>query len=326
MDPTRVPAAFGDRRHARILLELRGGGLACAWFANSHEEPRGEDRTGARERLKEGEVGIGWGELRNSVVEVVDGLQGDAELGHESPDEAHMGRDDPRSCRERAGAVDRLDAWGDDAGLHMMLAKEALKGGTACLLDRFEGWPLGEEVAEEGRVVVGEPCQDLRTIVVQGAREAVGQTDLVLYQAPAEFHELIQGAHRGTLRGEHLECITVFEESFALEFRIRGVILGSTGCEGLTVFGHRERVDGEEPQKVMGTSSRNKRTWGQLEADGHRLTAEAGAERTRPGVDRLGRVFHHTEFPGVGASRLQTDRVCGIRPVEADKRRACLYR
>jgi hypothetical protein len=47
MDPTRVPAAFGDRRHARILLELRGGGLACAWFANSHEEPRGEDRTGA---------------------------------------------------------------------------------------------------------------------------------------------------------------------------------------------------------------------------------------------------------------------------------------
>jgi hypothetical protein len=157
MDPTRVPAAFGDRRHARILLELRGGGLACAWFANSHEEPRGEDRTGAWSRLKADEVGMGWGEWRHRVVEVVDGLQGDAELGHESPDEAHMGRDDPRICRERAGAVARLDAWGDDTGLHMMLAKEALKGGTACLLDRFEGWPLGEEVAEDGRVVVGEP-------------------------------------------------------------------------------------------------------------------------------------------------------------------------
>jgi hypothetical protein len=157
MDPTRVPAAFGDRRHARRRLELRGGGLACAWFANSHEEPRGADRTGAWSRLKAGEVGMGWGEWRHRVVAVVDGLQGDAELGHESPDEAHLGRDAPRICRERAGAVERLEAWGDATGLHMRLATDALTGGTACLMDRCEGGPLGEEGAEEGRVVVGEP-------------------------------------------------------------------------------------------------------------------------------------------------------------------------
>jgi hypothetical protein len=167
MDPTRVPAAVGDRRKARILLELRGRGIAFAWFAKRHEEPRGEDRPGARACLQEGEVGMGWGEWRHRVVEVVDGLQGDAQLGHESPDEAHLGRDDPRIGRERAGACDRLDAWGDDAGLHMVLAKEALKGGAACLMDRFEGRPLGEEVAEDGppgasgeKFTVSPTCQE----------------------------------------------------------------------------------------------------------------------------------------------------------------------
>ena len=32
-------------------------------------------------------------------------------------------------------------------------------------MDGFEGRPLGEEVAENGRVFVGEPVQDLREIV-----------------------------------------------------------------------------------------------------------------------------------------------------------------
>src|SRR4029450_2041730 len=76
MDPTRGPAAFADRRNPRILLELRGRGIAVAWFAKSHEEPRGEDRTGARERLKEGEVGMGWGQLGHRGVEGGEGLQG----------------------------------------------------------------------------------------------------------------------------------------------------------------------------------------------------------------------------------------------------------
>src|SRR5918999_3595371 len=90
MDPTCVPAAFGDRRNARILLELRGRGIAVALFAKSHEETRGEDGTGAWERLKEGEVGMGRGQLRNGVVEVLDCLQGGTELGHKGPDKVDV--------------------------------------------------------------------------------------------------------------------------------------------------------------------------------------------------------------------------------------------
>ena len=95
-------------------------------------------------------------------------------------------------------------------------------------------------------------CEDLREIVFQGAREAIGQTDLVLHQAPAEFHALVQRAHRGALRTQLLEFIAVFDEQFELEFRIRGVILRPTWREGFAVFGHCQRVDGEQHQKVMG--------------------------------------------------------------------------
>src|SRR3712207_7322883 len=50
----------------------------------SDEETRGEDGTGAWERVKEGEVGMRRGQLRDGAVEVLDRLQGGAELGHRS--------------------------------------------------------------------------------------------------------------------------------------------------------------------------------------------------------------------------------------------------
>jgi hypothetical protein len=128
------------------------------------------------------------------------------------------------------------------------------------------------------------------------------------------------------LRGQRLQFIAVFEKQFELEFRIGGVILGPTGREGLAIFGYRECVDGEEHEKGVVAQRRNKGPFGQLQADGERPTAEAGAERTRPSVDRLRRVCQDTGFPGVGTSRLQTDRVGGIRPVDADKSGEFLHR
>ena len=102
----------------------------------------------------------------------------------------------------------------------MVLAKEAIEGRTACQMDRFEGRPLGEKVAEDSCVLVGKPLQDLRKIVFQGTREAVGETDLVTHEAPAICHRLCQSTHRDTLRGQRLEFLAVFEEQFEPEFRI----------------------------------------------------------------------------------------------------------
>src|SRR5262249_24107750 len=131
VDPTHVPAALSDRGNARILLEVSGRSITLAWFAKGHQETRGEDGTGTWERLKEGEVGMRRGQLRNGMVEVLDRLQRRAELGYESPDEAHLGRHDARIRRQRGGGYDGLKALGNNARLHMVLAKEALESGAA---------------------------------------------------------------------------------------------------------------------------------------------------------------------------------------------------
>jgi hypothetical protein len=85
VDPTRVPTAFGDRRKARILLEFGGRGKAFAWFATGDEETRGEDGTGAWERVKEGEVGMRWGQWRDGAVEVNRALAGWRGAGPREP-------------------------------------------------------------------------------------------------------------------------------------------------------------------------------------------------------------------------------------------------
>src|ERR671925_340913 len=105
-----------------------------------------------------------------------------------------------------------------------------------------------------------------------------------------------------TLRGQRLQSLARCEEPCALECRLGGVILGPTGREGLAILGHRERVDGDAPEQVVVAPRRNQGPCGQLQADGDQPTAEAGAERTRPSVDRLRRVCYDTGFPGVGTS------------------------
>jgi hypothetical protein len=190
VDPARLPAAFSDGGHARILLELRGGGIACTWFATGDEETRGEDGSGAWERLKAGAVGMGGGQLGQGVVNVLEGRHSGTELGHQGPDAADVGPDDARIGRERHGRWNRLKALRDEACVPMVLAKAARQGGTAGQVDGFEGRPLAETITEDGGVFVGAPGQDLREVMFQGARETVAQTDLVLPQAPAACHAL----------------------------------------------------------------------------------------------------------------------------------------
>ncbi len=106
------------------------------------------------------------GALRNSVVEVLDRLQGHAELGDEGLDQEGMGDDDTRIGGQRRGALDGLDALLDDVGVADVVRPEkALQGSAACELCGLESWPLGEKIAEDGRVFVVKPWQDMRKVV-----------------------------------------------------------------------------------------------------------------------------------------------------------------
>jgi hypothetical protein len=75
VDPARVPAAFGDWRDARILLEVSGGRITFALFAKGHEETaerRRVRRLGAHKRVRSRDIS---GQSRNGMVVVINGLQ-----------------------------------------------------------------------------------------------------------------------------------------------------------------------------------------------------------------------------------------------------------
>jgi hypothetical protein len=66
-----------------------------------------------------------------------------------------------------AHSTDGADALVDDIGVaHVMGAEEALKGSATRELHGFEGGPWGEEVAENGGVVIVEPLEDLGEVVL----------------------------------------------------------------------------------------------------------------------------------------------------------------
>src|SRR5262249_9342908 len=92
--PRLFPAAFRDRGDTRIFLQFGSGSIACALFAKGNEQAGGKDRPRAWEGLEEGEVGMALGTLCDGGIEVGNGLQGDAELGHQRLDQQGMRGDD----------------------------------------------------------------------------------------------------------------------------------------------------------------------------------------------------------------------------------------
>ena len=68
-------------------------------------------------------------------------------------------------------------------------------------LGGLEGWPLGEEIAEDGGVFVVKPWEDVREVVLQGTGEAIREAYVVAHEAAAMFDELRGGTHLGALGG-----------------------------------------------------------------------------------------------------------------------------
>ncbi len=267
------------------------------------------------------------GVLRNSVVEVRDGLQGHAELADEGLGQEGIGGDDALIGGQRRSALDGLDALIDDVGVaDMVRPEEALQGGAARELCGLEGWPLGEKIAEDGRVFVVKPLQDMRKVVFQGAAETVRDAHFVAHEAAAMFDELFEGAHRRALGFQRRERIAMFEQEFELELSVGGIVLGMAGCEGFTVSCEREGIDGKEHEEVVLAQRIDEGAFVEFETDGNRLSLEALAQGTHPLIDGFWRVYKDTELACLRASRLQADIVFGNSPVDADERRKCIRR
>ena len=113
MDPGVLATAFRDWRNAGILLQCGSRRRAVTLCATGDQQPRSEDRGSAGESLKQGEVGMVLGMLGHGVVKVGNGLEGDAELSHESLDEQNIGRHDTFIRGQGGSSFESLETLSD---------------------------------------------------------------------------------------------------------------------------------------------------------------------------------------------------------------------
>jgi hypothetical protein len=276
--PGLLAAPFGDWRDPGILLEVGGGGRACALCAAGDEQPGGEDGARSWEGLEQGAIGMALRALRAGGVEIGDGLQGDPALGDEGLHQERMGRDDACIGREGDGRCDGLDTLCNDLGVaHVMLTEEGFEGSTARELRRLEGRPATEKVAEDRRVFLLKPVQHVRERVLEGPGQAVGDPDVVADHAAPVCDELGEGAHRGALRLERLELVAMGEQQCELECGVGGVVFGPARGEGFARLRQRQGMDREEDEKVLLAQGGDNGAFVEFATEGHGLTVEPRA-------------------------------------------------
>jgi hypothetical protein len=98
------------------------------------------------------------GTLRDGGVEVGEGLQGDAELGHQCLDQQGLGGDAALIGGERGGSRESVAALCADVfRAYVVVADKGLKGGAARAWGRFEGGPATQQVTANVRIFLLQP-------------------------------------------------------------------------------------------------------------------------------------------------------------------------
>ena len=315
-------APCGHRGHPGLWVQCCSGGRAGALCAKGDQEAGSADGARSGERLEAGEVGMALGTLRDGGVASGDGLQGAPELGDKGLHQERLGRDDACIGRERGGRCDGQDTLGDDlSSAHVMLAEEGCAGGTAGALHRREGWPATEAIAEDRGIFVLKPLQHMRERVLEGTGQAVGKSHCVADHAATMCDELGEGTHGGALRMEWLQLVAMGAQPCELAGRVRGIVFRPTGCEGVAIPREHAGIEGEEDQKVILAEGGAQGALGECETDGHGVAVEPRAPCRAPRVDGLRGVLELEAGTCCGASGLEADIMCGVRPVKPNKGR-----
>jgi hypothetical protein len=210
------------------------------------------------------------GPLRDSGVEVSDGLQGDAALGHKRLDQQGIGDDDALIGGERCGSLDGVAALGDHVfRAYVVVAEEGLTSGAARALGRCEGGPATQKVTENVRVCILQPVQHLREIVLQRTGEVVRNPHFIPDHAPTMCDELCEGAHGRALRIEWLQFIPMRAQQCELQFGVAG---SSFARLGVKASRYRAKVSGWIGKRTRKSYWRRAKTRGPLFSSRQRAT------------------------------------------------------
>ena len=128
--------------------------------------------------------------LGNRLVEAPNRFQGDPQLRDERLHEKGLGPHNalvPGSCR---GAFHGLKPLVEALlTVHVLVTKEARKSAAPSQLGGFARRPLTEKVAQELRLLLGEPLEHLRKRGLSCAGQAIGDSDAVRHQPSTVFNQ-----------------------------------------------------------------------------------------------------------------------------------------
>src|SRR6516162_3357344 len=162
------------------------------------------------------------------------------------------GNDDAGVLCERHCGFDGFQARGNDLRTVCVVGmEERLEAGLVSAPGLKRRRPTGQEVAEQNGVVLVEPVQGLRIVLLEGMGEAVGEADLVVDQFASALGQADQRTHADALRPERCKSLWVAYQKVQSQFGIRGIVLGTAGLEGLAILGKSQWVDRKEHQKVV---------------------------------------------------------------------------
>jgi len=262
------------------------------------------------------------GTLRDGGIASGDRLQGDTKLGNKGLHQEGIGGDAPLIRGQGEGGSDGLDTVCDDLWrAYMMGPEKAFEGGATGELHRLQGGPTTQEVAKDWGVFVLKPLQHVWEIVLERPGQAMGHPDFVAHHAATVFDELGERTHRGALRREGVQLVAMGQQQCELECGIGGVVFGPAEGEGFARARQRQRIAGEEDEKVIRAQGGDQRPFVKFEADRHGLAVEPCAQCGDPRVNGLGRMLELQALPFGGASSLEASIMCGISPVDPNKSR-----
>jgi hypothetical protein len=182
--------------------------------------------------------------------------------------------------------------------------EQGFEGRAARELHRFEGGPVAQDVANEHRILLLKPLEDVGEVVFERTGQAIRQPDVVADQATAVCHELCQGAHAGALRGEWGEFVAVCEDELDLECGIGGVVFRLARGKRFAVSGHGERIDGKEHEESIVAQRGHDGPLIAFQAHRDGWAIEARAPGLDPGIDHFRAVFKAQQLPSFSTGGL----------------------
>jgi hypothetical protein len=152
-----------------------------------------------------------------------------------------------------------------------------------------------------------------------GGRAAVGGPENGLTRgAPRAWR---QGAHGGAWGAEWGELVAVVEEELDREVGSGGGVFGMARGQRFAVLGPGARSEGKAPEDIIVAPCRHAGPCRECQAYRDGLAVEARAQGLEPGLTRFRTMCKAQQRPLCGASGVEADLVCRIRPVEAHQGR-----